>query len=166
VSESAARTHLLALSRGRLDVAEITDPASQLGIITPMIIGLIAVLALVGLASVLTASAVGIRDQMHDVGALRAIGLTPRQVMVSLISSTAALAVIAIAAGATAGFLVSTRLINLGAQVYGIGSGLGRPPTAPAMAAAVLIAAAAATLTAILPARRVAIIPVAEMLKQ
>jgi putative ABC transport system permease protein len=164
VSAPAARRHLLALSNGRLNVAEITDPASQLGIITPMLTGLIAVLALVGLASVLTASAVGIRDQLRDVGALRAIGLTPRQVTISLISSTAALAVIAIAVGATAGFLVSTRLINLGAQVYGIGSGLGRPPSATAMAVAILIAAAAATLTAIVPARRVATIPVAEML--
>jgi putative ABC transport system permease protein len=164
VTASGARTHLLALSGGRLDVAEITDPASPLGIISPMLIGLIAVLALVGLASVLTASAVGIRDQLRDVGALRAIGLTPRQVMISLVSSTAALAVIAIAAGATAGLLVSTRLINLGAQVYGIGSGIGRPPSVLAMAVAILIAAAGATLTAIVPARRVATIPVAAML--
>jgi hypothetical protein len=84
--------------------------------------------------------------------------------MISLISSTAALAVIAIAAGATAGLLVSTRLINLGAQVYGIGSGIGRPPSVPAMVVAILIAAAGATLTAIVPARRVATIPVAAML--
>jgi hypothetical protein len=49
--------------------------------------------------------------------------------------------------------------------LYGIGSGLGRPPSTAVMAAAILIAAAGATLTAILPARRVAIIPVAEMLK-
>jgi putative ABC transport system permease protein len=164
ITASAARAHLLSVSGGRLDVAESTNPASQLGIIRPMLIGLIAVLALVGLASVLTGSAVGIRDQMRDVGALRAIGLTPRQVMISLISSTAALAIVAIAAGATAGLLVSTRLINLGAQVYGIGGGIGRPPSAEAMTAAILIAAAGATLTAIWPARRVATIPVAAML--
>ncbi len=164
VTASAARTHLLALSRGRLDVAEITDPASPLGIIRPMLTGLIAVLALVGLASVLTASAVGIRDQLRDVGALRAIGLTPRQVMISLISSTAALAVIGIVAGATAGLLASTRLINLGAQVYGIGSGIGRPPSLLAMAVVILIAVAGATLIAIVPARRIATIPVAAML--
>ncbi len=164
VTVSAARRHLHAVSGGRLDVTEVNDPASQLGIIRPMLAGLIAVLALVGLVSVLTASSVGIRDQLRDVGALRAIGLTPRQVMVSMVSSTTALAVIAIATGATAGFMVSTRLINLGAQVYGIGSGIGRPPSAPAMAAAILIAAAGATLTAILPARRVVATPVATML--
>jgi putative ABC transport system permease protein len=164
VHAGGALKHLLAVSGGRLDVAEMTDAAGQFGIIGPMLTGLIAVLALIGLASVLAASAVGIRDQLRDVGALRAIGLTPRQVMISLISSTAALAVIAIAAGATVGLLVSTRLINLGAQVYGIGSGIGRPPSAEVMAAAILVAAVGATLTAIVPARRVATIPVAAML--
>ncbi len=165
VTASAARNHLLAVSGGRLDVTEITDPASQLGIIRPMLTGLIAVLALVGLASILTASVVGIRDQSRDVGALRAIGMTPRQVMASLISSTAALAVIAVAAGATAGLLVSTRLINLGAQLYGIGSGIGRPPSVEVMAVAILVAVTGATLTAVVPARRVAAIPVATMLR-
>jgi putative ABC transport system permease protein len=164
VHAGAALKRLLAVSGGRLDVAEMTDAAGQFGIIRPMLTGLIAVLALIGLASVLAASAVGIRDQLRDVGALRAIGLTPRQVMISLISSTAALAVIAIAAGATVGLLVSTRLINLGAQLYGIGSGIGRPPSAEVMAAAIVVAAVGATLTAIVPARRVATIPVAAML--
>jgi putative ABC transport system permease protein len=165
VTASEAQNHLLAVSGGRLDVTEITDPASQLGIIRPMLTGLIAVLALVGLASILTASVVGIRDQSRDVGALRAIGLTPRQVMASLISSTAALAVMAVGAGAIAGLLVSTRLINLGAQLYGIGSGIGRPPSAEVMAVAILVAVTGATLTAVVPARRVAAIPVATMLR-
>jgi putative ABC transport system permease protein len=165
VTASQARNQLLAVSGGQLDVTEITDPASQLGIIRPMLTGLIAVLALVGLASILTASVVGIRDQSRDVGALRAIGLTPRQVMASLISSTAALAVMAVAAGATVGLLVSTRLINLGAQVDGIGSGIGRPPSVEVMAVAILVAVTGATLTAVVPARRVAAIPVATMLR-
>jgi putative ABC transport system permease protein len=165
VKASAAVSRLLALSDGRLDVTEVTNPASQLKIIRPMLTGLIGVLALVGLACILTASVVGIGDQSRDVGALRAIGLTPRQVMASLISSTAALAVVAVAAGATVGLLVSTRLINLGAQLDGIGSGIARPPSAEVMAIAVLVAVTGATLTAVVPARRVAAIPVATMLR-
>jgi putative ABC transport system permease protein len=165
VTASEASKHLLTVSGGRLGVTELTDPAQQLGIIRPMLAGLIAVLALVGLASILTASVVGIGDQSRDVGALRAIGLTPRQVMASLISSTAALAVMAVAAGATAGLLVSTRLINLGAQHYGIGSGIGRPPSVEVMAVAILVAVTGATLTAVVPARRVAAIPIATMLR-
>jgi putative ABC transport system permease protein len=165
VKASTAVNRLLALSGGRLDVTEVTDPASQLKIIRPMLTGLIGVLALVGLASILTASVVGIGDQSRDVGALRAIGLTPGQVMASLISSTAALAVVAVAVGATVGLLVSTRLINVGAQLYGIGSGIGRPPSAEVMAVAILVAVTGATLTAVVPARRVAAIPVATMLR-
>jgi putative ABC transport system permease protein len=165
VTASEACNHLLAVSGGQLDVTELTDPVQQLGIIRPMLAGLIAVLALVGLASILTASVVGIGDQSRDVGALRAIGLTPRQVMASLISSTAALAVMAVAVGATAGLLVSTRLINLGAQLDGIGSGIGRPPSVEVMAVAILVAVTGATLTAVVPARRVAVIPVATMLR-
>ena len=151
VAASTARAHLLAASGDRLDVAEAADPASQFAIVQVMLTGLIAVLGLIGLTTLLTASAVGLRDQMSDVGVLRAMGLTPLQVMTSLVTSTTVVALIAVAGGALAGLAAAPGLINLGAQAYGIGAGIGRPPSAAAMAAAIVIAAAGATLTAIVP---------------
>jgi putative ABC transport system permease protein len=93
------------------------------------------------------------------------MGLTPLQVTVSLVTSTSVLALIAISAGAAVGFAVSGRLINLGAQAYGIGSGLGRPPSAVAISVTILTALVAAGLAAVVPARRVASMPVSVMLR-
>jgi putative ABC transport system permease protein len=164
VTPAAAIAHLLAVSGHRLDVSETVDPASQLGVVQMMLTGLIAVLGLIGLTSLLTASAVGLRDQVRDVGVLRAMGLTPAQVMVSLVTSTSVLALIAISGGAIAGIAVSSRLINFGAQIYGIGAGIGRPPSAEAIMLTVIVATVTAGLAAIRPARRVAGVPIAAML--
>lgn len=164
ITASAARARLLAASGDRLDVAETVDPAGQLGIVQVMLAGLIAVLGLIGLSSLLTASAVGLRDYLRDVGVLRAMGLTPAQVMISLVTSTTVLALIAIATGVLAGLAFSPRLINAGAQAYGIGAGIASQPSAQAIAVAVSVAVVAAVLAAIRSARRAALIPVAAML--
>ena len=72
---------------------------------------------------------------------------------------------LAICAGV--GFLhgaLVTRLINAGAQAYGIGAGIGRPPSAAGLAVAVLAAVAATSAAAILPARRAVRAPLAVVL--
>ena len=129
-----------------------------------MIAGLIAVLAVIGLTNLFTASLVGIRDHVRDVGVLRAMGLTPWQVRTSLLTRTSVLALVAAAIGSLAGLLVCGRLINLGAQAYGIGAGIGRPPSAAAVLAAALLAVIGSSLTAIIPARRAARLPAASAL--
>jgi len=164
VGAGPARSRLLAVSGNRLDVAQAADPADQIGIVRVMISCLIVVLSLIGLTSLFTASAVGLRDQLRDVAVLRAMGLTPLQVMTSLVTSTSLLALIAAAGGAVAGLALSSRLINLGAQAYGVGGGIGRAPSAEAITVAVAAAVVAAALAAILPARRAALLPVAAML--
>jgi putative ABC transport system permease protein len=164
VGLAAAETYLLRASHGRLDVAEAVDPAASLGVVRPMLSGLFVVLGLIGLTSLLTASAVGFRDHLRDIGALRAMGLTPGQVMATLVTSMSVLALIASTAGAACGLAVSARLINLAGQAYGIGAGLGVPPSAGATAAAAAAAIAAAALAALVPAYRAARMPVASAL--
>lgn len=164
VSAGAALTHLLRLSGGRLDVTETANPASDLGMVRVLLSGLFLVLALVGLTSLFTASAVRLRDHRRDVAVLRAMGLTPGQVVAALAISTGVLAVLAILAGAAAGLALSSRLINAGGQAYGIGSGIASPPQAGAVLAAVAVAIAVTTLAAVLPARRAARLPVATLL--
>ena len=101
-----------------------------------------------------TASLVGLRDHLRDVGVLRAMGLTPWQVKVSLVTRTSVLALIAAGAGASLGLAVCARLINLGAEAFGIGAGIGRPPSVLMVLAATAVAVAASSLTATIPARR------------
>jgi putative ABC transport system permease protein len=156
VSPAAAAAHLLQVSGGHLDVTEAANPADDLGIVRPMLVALFLVLGLIGLTSLLTASAVGFRDHLRDVAALRAMGLTPGQVAASLVARTAALALIAAALGAIGGFALSSRLINLGGQVYGIGAGLGSPPSAGATLVAAVAAIMTAAAVSLIPARRAA----------
>jgi putative ABC transport system permease protein len=164
VPPGAARAALLRASANRLDVEEAASPAGQLDVVRFMIAGLIAVLAVIGLTNLFTASLVGIRDHVRDVGVLRAMGLTPWQVRTSLLTRTSVLALVAAAIGSLAGLLVCGRLINLGAQAYGIGAGIGRPPSAAAVLAAALLAVLGSSLTAIIPARRAARLPAASAL--
>lgn len=164
IPAGAARAHLLHGAGAGLDVSQVSDPADQLGIVRAMLTGLIAVLGLIGLTSLLTASAVGMRDHVRDLGVLRAMGLTPRQLATTLWTRTAVLALIGVAVGTTAGLVLATRLINAGAQAYGIGAGIGRPPSPAWLAVAVGVAVAAASAAAILPARRAVRAPLAVVL--
>jgi putative ABC transport system permease protein len=153
VSPAAAVTRLARTSGGRLDAAVVPDPADQLGIVQVALAALIGVLALIGLTSLLTASLLGERDHQRDVGVLRAMGLTPLQVRVALMMRTTVLALIAVAVGTVLGRLVSSTLIGSVSRLYGLGAGLGRPPSAGTLAAAVALAIGAAALAAVLPAR-------------
>lgn len=164
VSPGAARAHLLREPDSGLDVSQASDPADQLGVVRAMLTGLISILGLIGLTSLLTASAIGMRDHLRDLGVLRAMGLTPWQLATTVVTSTAVLALIGVAAGTTAGLLLATRLINAGAQAYGIGAGIGRPPSAAGIAVAVIAAVAVASGAAILPARRAVLAPLAVVL--
>ena len=110
-----------------LDVQAVVNPADRLAIIRVVIVALIAVLALIGLANLLTASALGLRDHAFDLAVLKAMGLTPRQVMATLVTGTGLLVVLGVAAGAAAGASVVTGLIDLQGHTSGVGRGH-RPP--------------------------------------
>jgi putative ABC transport system permease protein len=161
ISPAAATKRLLRVSDNRLEVVQAVNPASSLGIVRPLLAGLFAVLALIALTSLLTASAVGMRDHLRDVGALRAMGMTPRQVMSSLVTRTTVLALVGVAVGMACGTAATPHLIDVAGQAYGVGAGLGSSPSVGATLAAgglVLLAAAA---VAIIPARRAARMPIA-----
>src|SRR5579863_5393240 len=99
VSPAAARAGLLAASHDQLDVQLVANPASGLGIVRVVIVVAVVVLGIIGLANLLTATAVGLRDHLHEVGVLKALGLTPRQVMATLVVNTAILTTVGVASG-------------------------------------------------------------------
>ncbi len=150
------RTRLLRESGDHLDMQVTQNPAQRLITVRVVVIGLIIVLALIGAANLLTATTVGLRDHMRDVVVLRAMGLTPRQVTISLVTGTSVLALIAAVAGIGVGLSMSTWLIDLQGRSSGVGAGIGRPPTVLELAIAVIAAMALAAMTAFLMARKVA----------
>ncbi|MDA0635625.1 ABC transporter permease [Nonomuraea sp. MCN248] len=152
--EVAAR--LLAGSGESLEVQAAVNPADRLAMIRVVIVALIAVLTLIGLANLLTASALGLRDHDADLAVLKAMGLTPRQVMATLVTGTGLLVVLGVVVGAVAGVSVVTGLIDLQGHTSGVGAGIGRPPSPVTLATAVLLAVGTALAVALIPARRAA----------
>ena len=86
-------------------------------------------------ANLLTATDVGLRDHVHEAGILKAMGLTPRQVMATLVVSTT----IVTAIGIVAGLAVAPRLINAEGQGSGMGWGIAAG-LSPATVASPLVA--------------------------
>lgn len=60
-----------------LEVTRAVNPAERLAVVRVIIVALVVVLALIGLANLLTASALGLRDHLLDLAVLKAMGLTP-----------------------------------------------------------------------------------------
>jgi putative ABC transport system permease protein len=159
VSPAAARAHLLELSHDWLDVQVVANPASQLGIMLVVIAVSVVILAIIALANLLTATVVGQRDHLHEVGVLKAMGLTPRQVIATLVVNATILTAIGVTAGTLAGLVIAPRLINMQGQTSGIGSGIAAGLSVTAIAEIVAIALAIAAAAALFLARRTTRIP-------
>lgn len=144
------RAALTAASHGRLEVRAIANPAAALNPARGVIVGLIVVLALIGLAELLTAVAAEIRDHSRDLSAYRAVGLTPRQTIATVSAGVTLIVLTAAVTGTAAGRLVSDWLINLQGRSSGVGSGIAHPP-APDTALAVGCAAVLGALAVCLP---------------
>ena len=149
VDPAAARAALLRASGNRLDIQVAANPADRLGVVRLVIVVAVVILVLIAMANLLTATDVGLRDHVHEAGILKAMGLTPRQVMATLVVSTTIVTAIGIVAGVAAGLAVAPRLINAQGQASGIGWGIAAglsPATIASLLAGALAAAVAAAL--------------------
>jgi putative ABC transport system permease protein len=119
----------------------------------------------VGLVNLLASTALGIRERIHDIAILKALGFTPRQVALSISVGTAAVAAAAVLVGVPAGLAAAELMLESVGSEAGIGPELGAAPAAIGVAAAavglVVLAAAAGALAA----RGVARAGVAEALR-
>ncbi|MEV5436225.1 FtsX-like permease family protein [Streptomyces sp. NPDC052682] len=144
--------------RGHLDVHTVTNPADGLSPLRGVVLGLIAVLALIGLIELLTAIGGMVREGERDLLALKAIGLSPRQITAITVTATGCTALAAVLVAAALGLPLAHWLIDAQGRSSGIGAGIAQGPPLllllPLGAAAVLIAAALAALPAARAARR------------
>jgi putative ABC transport system permease protein len=156
---AAARQQLLRISGGRLQVQQAANPADGLGVVKVVIIIAIAALAIIGLANLLTAAAVGLGDHLHEAEVLAAIGLTPRQVMATLVVNTTILTAFGALLGTAGGLAVAPLLVNAQGRASGLGWGIAMMPSIAAIAAMLAITLTIATVAALLLARRSARAP-------
>jgi putative ABC transport system permease protein len=157
VSAAAARASLLRASGNQLDIQVAANPAARLGVMRVVIFVAVVILVLIAMANLLTATDVGLRDHVHEAGILKAMGLTPRQVMATLVVSTTIVTAIGIIAGVAAGLAVASWLINAQGQAsgmgWGIAAGLSPATIASLLAASLAVAVAAAFLLSARAAR-------------
>ncbi|MEU6543522.1 FtsX-like permease family protein [Streptomyces sp. NPDC046859] len=154
----AVADRLTAAGRGHLDVHAVPNPADGLSPLRGVIVGLIVVLALIGLIELLTAIGGTVREGERDLLALKAIGLSPRQITAITVVSTACTALAAAVVATGLGVPLARWLIDTQGASSGIGSGIAAGPPAPLLlllgGAAVTGAAALAALPASRAARR------------
>jgi putative ABC transport system permease protein len=154
VQPAAARAGLLAASQDQLDVQVVSNPADGLGVVRAVIAVAVVVLAVMALANLLTAAAVGLRDHLHEVGVLKALGLTPRQVTATLVVNTTILTAIGVTSGTVAGLVIAPRLINMQGRTSGIGSGIAASLSPATVIEILAVALAIAIAAALFLARR------------
>ncbi|MEU9123152.1 FtsX-like permease family protein [Streptomyces sp. NPDC048506] len=153
---SAVRHALTTASAGRLEVRQIPNPADQLSAIPGVTAGLITVLVLIGLAELATTVGAAVRDRSRDLLALRAVGLTPRQITAVIVSATAFVTLAAALAGTALGVLASQWLINLQGSTSGWGTGIAQRPALGTLLLVIALAVLTAGAVAALPAARAA----------
>ncbi|MFF4214230.1 FtsX-like permease family protein [Streptomyces sp. NPDC001796] len=145
-------------AHGHLDVHPVANPADGLSPLRGVVAGLIAVLALIGIVELLTAIGGTVREGERDLLALKAIGLSPRQITAITVTATACTALAAVVVGTALGLPLAHWLIDAQGRSSGIGAGLARGPSPVLLllfgAAAVAGAAALAALPAARAARR------------
>ncbi|MCF1594845.1 FtsX-like permease family protein [Streptomyces muensis] len=149
---------LATAGHGSLDVHAVPNPADGLSPLRGVVVGLIVVLALIGLIELLTAIGGTVRESERDLLALKAIGLSPRQITAITVTSTACTALAAALVATALGVPLAHWLIDAQGRSSGIGAGIAQGPPGTLLlllgAAAVLGAAALAALPASRAARR------------
>ncbi|MFF3285843.1 FtsX-like permease family protein [Streptomyces sp. NPDC003023] len=152
----AVRAALDEAADGGLEIRETPNPADRLEPARGVIAALIAVLALIGLTELLTLIGTGVRDRGRDLLALKAIGLTPRQIGSVIVIAAGLTALVSAVAGTALGALSGMWLVDAQGSSSGMGAGIAHLPPWPVLVAVVAGAVAGAVAAASLPAARTA----------
>lgn len=152
----AVRAALDEAAGGTLEIRETPNPADRLEPARGVIAALIAVLALIGLTELLTLIGTGVRDRGRDLLALKAIGLTPRQIGSVIVIGAGLTALVAAVAGTTLGALTGVWLVDAQGSSSGMGAGIAHLPPWPVLVGVVAGAVVGAVAAASLPATRTA----------
>ncbi|MFF4654026.1 FtsX-like permease family protein [Streptomyces sp. NPDC001381] len=147
---------LTTAGQGHLDVHTVPNPADGLSSLRGVVAGLIGVLALIGLIELLTAIGGAVREGERDLLALKAIGLSPRQITAVTVTATGGTALAAVLAATALGAPLAHWLIDAQGRSSGIGAGIARVPSPGLLALFGAAAVLGASALAAVPASRAA----------
>ena len=168
---TAVQADLLAAIGGRISITNIeAELASEVAEIRsevrPLLFSMSGfLLVLVGL-NLLMALTLAVRERTREIGIMKTIGFTPRQVVVSIISGALLLAAVGAVLGAPPGWLFMRLLLSSTFNDDGLQAGeLIKAPSALWLLGMLVAIAVVAIVGSILPARRTAGLSVGEALR-
>lgn len=143
---------------GALEIRETPTPEDRLDTPRGVIAALIAVLAFIALVELLTLISSGVRARVRDLLAMKAIGLTPRQIGAVIVTAAALTTLVSALLGTVVGAALGQWLVDEEGRSSGIGAGIAHVPSPLALvtlvATATAVGAAAALAPAVKTARR------------
>ncbi|MFG2641944.1 ABC transporter permease [Streptomyces sp. NPDC048370] len=143
---------------GALEIRETPTPEDRLDTPRGVIAALIAVLAFIALVELLTLISSGVRARVRDLLAMKAIGLTPRQIGAVIVTAAALTTLVSALLGTVVGAALGRWLVDEEGRSSGIGAGIAHVPSPLALvtlvATATAVGAAAALAPAVKTARR------------
>jgi putative ABC transport system permease protein len=128
-------------------------------------LGVSLLVVLVALANLVSTMLLAVRERTHDLGVLRAVGVTPRQVVAMVAGGAALLAVLAAVIGIPIGLAVSAGVGEVVGTSSGTGPGIGRGPGVVALLVLVPLVIAFAALLGAIAARRAAAAEVSDLVR-
>ena len=141
------------------------DPPKEIGQVRVVIFGLNIVLVSIGLISLFNTTLLGVRERLRDFGILKTVGLTPRQIVVSVMTGMSLLALLAVLVGIPLGLIVTRLLFDYLGRQMGMGAELGMIPPWWWLALLAPGALLVSILGSVIPARQAAQVRVVEVLR-
>lgn len=141
------------------------DPPEEIGQVRVVLLGLNIVLVFIGLINLFNTTLLGVRERRRDFGILKTVGLTPRQIVVSVMTGMSLLALLAVLVGIPLGLIVTRLLFNYIGRQMGMGVQLGVIPPWWWLALLVPGALLVSILGSAIPARQAAQVRVVEVLR-
>ncbi|MCZ7433160.1 ABC transporter permease [Streptomyces sp. WMMC1477] len=152
----AVREELARRAGPALEISKTPSFTDGLAPARVVFVGVIVVLALIGLTELLTTIGATVRDRGRDLLALKAIGLTPRQISAVIVLATGFTALAAAVLGITLGVPAGRLLVDAQGEASGIGAGIAVAPPVPVLAGVAAAAVLGAVAVSALPAARAA----------
>jgi putative ABC transport system permease protein len=161
----AVRALLLAASGSQIGVRVWETPEAQQGLRAAFFTVSVGLL-LIGAITLFNATWLAVQERTRDLGILKAIGLTPHQIVVSVVSGAALQAFVAAIGGAALGYVVTQLLYDFAMSQQGGGGGGIAPVNWPLVLLLVVIGVELIVIaSSALPARQAARIQASDVLR-
>ncbi|GAB2459633.1 hypothetical protein GCM10027062_44120 [Nocardioides hungaricus] len=151
--------------RVRVELAGSSSVASDAGQVRAVLSGLVGLVALIGALNLLMTSALGVREQTREIGTIRAIGITPRQSAVTVITGVVLLTALAALIGVPVGLGIGWLVVSAIGLIIGAGAEIATTPPPLWLVILVLATLLLAGLAGLFPAWRAARLRIADALR-